>query len=414
MIFNKIEKREVVGEAFDWTSWVKGEDFITENALKEQNYLAGLNILGNTIAKLPLVVKQTTDKGEIEAEDYYLYDLLRLRPNSSMNTFQCLKSLVMLYKHNGASGLFIDRDFKGKVKGLYPCKILQFTIDNVGLIKSTKENKVLIDFECAGVQGSCFDKDMIILRDNSLDGINSKSTKSYIKDTFDTNLQAQAYQKDLFANGLTNKAVVQFVTDEKDEKELRKAQDKFNRLYSSKGRIFTVPVGFNVQPLNLSLVDSQFAELKLSGKKDVATALGIPFGLLDNGSITEQDNISYLTNTISPILTQLEQEFDYKVLGMDRKKGYKVRANVNAMLRTSAETQSVILDRYVRDGIYTLNDAKRILGMPTVEGGDETTLPSGQISLSDLILGNATWQKGTNSTKNNNSNSEGGDNNNGK
>ena len=411
MFWNKIEKREANGEGFDWTSWAKGDDSITENALKEQNYLAGLNILGNSIAKLPLVIKQTTDKGEIEAENYYLYYLLKLRPNSSMNTFQCLKSLVMLYKHHGSAGLYIDRDFKGKVIGLYPCKILQFTIDYVGLIKSTKENKVLIDFECAGVSGSCFDKDMIILRDNSLDGINSRSTKSYIKDTLDTNLQAQAYQKDLFANGLCNKAVVQYVTDEKDEKELRKAQDKFNRLFSSNKRIFSIPVGFNVQPLNLSLVDSQFSELKLSGKKDISTVLGIPFLLLDNGSIGEEENISFLTNTISPILTQLEQEFDYKVLGIDRKKGYKIRFNIGAMLRTSAETQSVILDRYVRDGIYTLNDAKRILGMPTVEGGDETTLPSGQISLSDLILGNATWQKGSNGT---NSDAEGGDNKDGK
>ena len=33
--------------------------------------------------------------------------------------------------------------------------------------------------------------------------------------------------------------------------------------------------------------------------------------------------------------------------------------------------------------------------MPLVEGGDIVTLPSGQITLENLINGNATWQKDT-------------------
>lgn len=87
---------------------------------------------------------------------------------------------------------------------------------------------------------------------------------------------------------------------------------------------------------------------------------------------------------------------DWKLLTeRDRKKGYKIRFNVNAMLRTSPEKQSIILDRYVKDGIYTINDCKRILGVPLVEGGDVVTLPAGQITLENLIAGNATWQKDT-------------------
>lgn len=412
MIFDKLEKRSSAsGEEFDWTAWVQGEDSLAVS-IRDETYFSCLNILGNTFAKLPINIKQNTEKGEVESEDHYLKELLRLRPNPSMNTFDCIKSLIMLAKHHGISGLFIDRNIiTGKVNALYPVRINQITIDNAGLIKSNKENKVLIDFTCIDAQGSCFEKDIIILRDNSMDGINSKATKHYIKNTIDTNLKAQKYQASLFKNGLTNKAVVQMTNDIKDEKEIKKVQDKFNRLYSNDGRIFTVPVGFNVTPLNLSLADSQFSELKILGKKDVSSSIGVPYSLVEKGSLTEEENIAYLSNTIQPLLTALEQEMDWKLLSsVDRQKGYKIRFNVNAMLRTSAETQSVILDRYVRAGIYTLNDAKRILGMPTVEGGDEVTLPSGQISLLDLIQGNATWQKGSKSTKDADSTTKGGDN----
>lgn len=392
-MFEKIfEKRSISNGEFNWSNWIKGED--DELSSNDSSYSKCINIFSDNLAKLPVTTKLTTEKGDIEAKDFYLYDLLRLRPNSSMNAFECIKALGALNKHYGSAGLYIDVDIKGKVKALYPVRITQFIVDNVGLINSTKENKVLVDFICGDVSGSCFDKNIIILRDNSIDGIKFKATKSYIKDSIKTNIKAQKYQADLFTNGLTNKAVVQLTSDIKEEKDLKRVQDKFNRLYSSKGRIFTVPAGFNITPLNLSLADSQFAELKVIGKKEISSAIGVPYSLLENGSLTEEENIAFLSNAIIPVITALEQEFDWKLLSQEeRRLGYKIRFNVNAMLRTSPLQQSVILDRYVKDGIYTINDCKRILGVPLVEGGDIVTLPSGQITLENLINGKATWQK---------------------
>lgn len=394
-MFEKLfEQRNLTGEnPFDWTAWIKGEnqDF-TGN---DSTYSKCINLYADNIAKLPIVTKKSTKKGDIDADSFYLYELLRLRPNPSMNAFECIKALVAMNKHYGSAGLYIDYDKKGLVKGLYPVKINQFIVDNAGLIKSTKENKVLVDFTCGDVSGSCFEKDIIILRDNSINGINFKKTRSYIKDSIDTNIKAQKYQSQLFSNGLTNKIVVQLTSDIKEEKELRKVQSKFDRMYSNNGRVFTVPAGYNVSALNLSLADSQFAELKIIGKKDITSAIGVPYSLIEKGSLTEEETIAFLSNAIIPIITALEQEMDWKLLtDKERKAGYKIRFNVNAMLRTSPLTQSIIIDRYLKNGAYTVNDAKRILGVPLVDGGDIVTLPSGQITLNNLINGKATWQKG--------------------
>ena len=118
--------------------------------------------------------------------------------------------------------------------------------------------------------------------------------------------------------------------------------------------------------------------------------------MIEKGSLTEEETIAFLSNAIIPIITALEQEMDWKLLtSTDRRKGYKIRFNVNAMLRTSPLIQSQIIDTYLKDGAYTPNDAKRILGVPLVKGGDTVLLPSGQITLESLINGNATWQKDT-------------------
>ncbi len=393
-MFEKIfEKRQSVADnSIDWTKWREGEDIEVRNT--DITYFQCLNILSNNIAKLPIITKVSGKNGDEEAEDFYLYELLRLRPNDSMSSFEAIKALVLMSKHYGCAGLYIDRDKKGLVKGLYPVRINQFIVDNIGLIKSTKGNKVLVDYTCDSVSGICFEKDIIILRDNSINGIDFKSTSYYVKDSIESNVKAQKYQSLLFSNGLTNKIVVQLTSDIKDKSELKQTQKKFDKLYSSNGRVFTVPAGYNVSPLNLSLADSQFSELKIIGKKEVTSAVGVPYALIEKGTLTEEENIAFLSNAVIPIITTLEQEFDWKLLSQaDRKRGYKIRFNVNAMLRTSPLTQSLIIDRYLKNGAYTLNDSKRILGVPLVEGGDTVSLPSGQITLENLIAGKATWQK---------------------
>jgi HK97 family phage portal protein len=394
VLFDKIEKRNTENE-FDWTAWVKGEDVEISDSLKDITYITALNIVSNTVASLPIILKQETEKGEIEAKDNYLWNILKYRPNPNMSMSDCIKSLTMQYKHNGMAGLYVDRNGDiGRIKGLYPCKITGITVDDVGLIESNKENKVMVDFDCAGVQGSCLDKYMIIIKDNSFDGIHGKPTKNYIKNTTGANIKAQEYQQDLFSNGMTNKAVVQYTTDIKDEQDIKDTQDKFNRLYSNKGRIFTVPMGFQVTPLNLDLASSQFSELKIIGKKDVASALGVPYDLLEKGYLDLEGNRGYLANTINPILMQLQQEMDWKILGENNiKKGFKIRFNTNIMLKTNPKEQQEILCDYLKSGVYTTNDVRDILGLERVEGGDTILYPSGQVTLENLINGNASWQK---------------------
>lgn len=394
-MFEKVfEKRSVSVEGFNWSTWVKGEeDIITSK--KDSAYSACLNILSSSVAKLSLEIKQDTEKGEKVVTGHNLYEMLRLRPNSNMSSYSMLYSLISMYKHYGVAGIYIDRGKNGTIYGLYPVKINQFTIDDKGIIKSDKINKVLVDFTCIDVQGSCLENDIIIIRDNSFDGIHGKDIKSSIDDTIDSNIKANKYQAELFSNGLTNKAVVQLTSDLKDEKDLKKVQNKFNKIYSNRGRIFTVPAGYNVTPLNLNLADSQFSELKILGKKDVAAALQVPFSFIDDmKNISEQEILSFITNTISPILISIEQEADYKLLSpSERKQGYKIRFNINGLLRTTPKTQQEIICNYVKQGVYSLNYGKKLAGAPLLDE-DVTVFPSGQVTLDQLMNGDVSYLNG--------------------
>lgn len=387
MFWDKLEKRMTYKEMENYTWTTISGGGIETDEMKESTYFKCIKYISESVAKCPIVLKMDTNKGEIEAKEHKLYEKLRLRPNPYMSAIDCMKAFVALGEHYGVSGLYIDR----KDNSLYPVKIDKITIDDVGLIKSKKQNKVLIDFSITNEKGSCLEKDIILYKAGvTFDGINTKANKDLLKDTIQTNKKAQNYLGQLFDNGLTNKILVQMVSDIKDEKELKKVQEKFDRLYSNNGRTFTVPAGFNVSALNLSLADAQFEQIRKLSRREIANGFGLSPSIIgdledSNNNNMEMQNLSFLVDTLLIKFEQIEQELDWKyIINTDRHKGYKCRFNQGVMLRTNAETQANILTKYTQSGIYTVNDCRRLLSLQTVEGGDDILVSSGTYKLKDL------------------------------
>lgn len=398
MLLNRSAERRSVNVS-DWGKVYSAENGYTTDDMKESTYFSCIKIISESIAKCKFQVIQETDKGEIVLKNHYLYDLLSLRPNTYMSAVDCFKAFIGLSIHYGVSGLLINRDSKGKVIGLYPVRLIECTIDDAGLIKGTKNNKILWDWQgVEGETGSAFDKDVVVLRDFTLDGIKGKSIRSVTGKTLDTSIKSQDYLNKLFGNGLTNKLAVQLVSDIKDDKELNKIQEKFNRIYSSNGKIFTVPSGYNLTPLNLSLADAQFTELRKLSKEEIATTLQVPLSKLgiirDTAISEEQDNIKFLSDCLQVKITQIEQECDYKLLSdSERKQGLKIRCNQGIMLRLDAKTQAEVISTYVQNGVYDLDYARELVGATKIGGDLIITLPSGQVLLRDLLNGNISYQK---------------------
>lgn len=398
MLLNRSAERRSVNVS-DWGKVYSAENGYTTDDMKESTYFSCIKIISESIAKCKFQVIQETDKGEIVLKNHYLYDLLSLRPNTYMSAVDCFKAFIGLSIHYGVSGLLINRDSKGKVIGLYPVRLIECTIDDAGLIKGTKNNKILWDWQgVEGETGSVFDKDVVVLRDFTLDGIKGKSIRSVTGKTLDTSIKSQDYLNKLFGNGLTNKLAVQLVSDIKDDKELNKIQEKFNRIYSSNGKIFTVPSGYNLTPLNLSLADAQFTELRKLSKEEIATTLQVPLSKLgiirDTAISEEQDNIKFLSDCLQVKITQIEQECDYKLLSdSERKQGLKIRCNQGIMLRLDAKTQAEVISTYVQNGVYDLDYARELVGATKIGGDLIITLPSGQVLLRDLLNGNISYQK---------------------
>ncbi|MBU3145733.1 phage portal protein [Clostridium sp. CF012] len=364
--------------------------------LKESTYFSCIKIISESVAKCDIQVKQKTKEGEFVAESHPLFELLNLRFNDYMSSLDAVKTFIAIGKHYGRAGLVIQRNFNDVI-GLYPVKLTGVTVDTTGIISGAMNNKVLWDYESVGGEtGSVFDKDVIVYKDFTLDGINTKATTSIVGQTLDTSIKSQKHLNDIFSNGMSSKLVIQLTSDIKDESELKKIQEKFNRIYSFNGKIFTLPAGFTAQPLDLKLTDMQFAELRRLSKEEIATSMQVPLsklGILRETAISEeQDNIKLWSDNLSVIITQIEKEMDYKLLTREeRAKGYRIRFNIDILLRLDAKAQADVLTMYVNKGVLTANEAREKLGVPRTQYGDEIFMPSGQISIKQLMEGGASW-----------------------
>lgn len=394
-LFNHEGKEYTYGEAISNFSWfgLNKTNLTHEDYLKELTYLKCINYTANKVASLSYSIKFKDEKKGDRVAYEHKYTSKLLRPNEGMNFVNLIKALVIIGEHEGISCLYVC-----PITGnLYPCRINQIFIDDAGLIDTMKGIPIALEVTCNNVNKIVPEESCIMYHGGiTTDGITTKALREYMELSLKTNIQGEKILNELFNNGLTSKALVQLTSDIQDDKELKKIQKKFNNMYSVSGRIFTVPAGFKVSPLNLSLADSQFKELRSSSRKEIASQWGLTPSMIgedtEGAKDLESENLRYLTDYLLVKIKSLEQEFNYKYLGVDDiNKGYFFDVNFSVLLRTTAEKQKDIIVDYVKHGIYSLEYARELLGAPLDNEGT-VVFPSGQVLLRDMIEGNISYQ----------------------
>ena len=122
--------------------------------------------------------------------------------------------------------------------------------------------------------------------------------------------------------------------------------------------------------------DSQFDESRDRQAKDVARYFNVPghkIGIIGNQprANVEQENISYVTDTIAPICTRWEQALNQKLLTREERREYFIEFNLNALLRGAFKDRN---DGYAKGrqwGWWSVNDIRRMENLnPIGEQGD--------------------------------------------
>lgn len=344
---------------------------LSEKSMKLSAVNACVEVLTNSISKLPVYIIDSTTKQKI---NHPLTKLLSERPNELMtpSVYKKLMETNRLLKGNAYALIVRSPKTAAPVEliPLSPDTVQPFINSNGKLMygytdPKTKERRVLTQ------------SDILHYKAFSIDGIIGTSVLERASEVISVAREAQRYEGTLYANNAQPAGILQVEGTLKDEAKdkIREAWEKVHKGVDKAFRVAILDNGLKYQPITISNKDVQFVENKAVSVEDIARFFGVPLYKINAGkqsySSNEQNGIEYVVNTLHPIITQYEEEDTYKLLFMkDRLKGLEIRRNMMAELRGDFASRSNWYQKMREIGAFSVNDILALEDMPSVDGGD--------------------------------------------
>ena len=399
-IKNKITKDEEVGlmdrELLEWLGISKGE----RDAVQEITYFTCLKTLSESMGKLPLKFRQEDEKGgKRKADLTSMAERLIYRPNPLMTPTTFWTSMELNCQHYGNAYAWIQTRFKPKVFGgeyetvaIWPMQpqCVTILIDDSEMF--SEETKLFYKYNDPRTGTEyVFPAENVLHFKNWMtwDGIVGKSAREILRTTINGANMSQEYQENLYASGLTASSVLQYTADI-DESRRRKLQKTYNDILTgakNAGKVVAMPQGMTLTPLEYKLTDAQYFELKKYTAVQIAAAFGVTPNQLNDYekssyANSEQQQLTFLINTMLFRITQYEQEINWKCLtSQERADGLEYKFNEKVLLRTNNETQIETITQGIQNGLYTPNEGRNLLDLPSEDGGDELIVNGNYVPL---------------------------------
>ena len=355
---------------------------LTGDALNEATYFACIKVLSESLGKLPLkLMKHDEEAGVISMRGHPLYYVLHNRPNPYMTSTVFWSTMERCRDHFGnAFALITGYPTRTQLWVLDPTRV-EIWWDNARLLKDVPD----IWYKYSGEDGREYllshSEVLHLPTSNTHDGIVGKPVRQQLAETILGGRKSQKLLNKMYETGFTAKAVLQYTSDLSDE-----SAQKYRRLIEryisgnlkSEGLENIIPLeyGSTLTPLNMKLSDGQFLETKQYTALQIASAFGIkPMQIGDYSKSSyasaEAQQLDFYISTMLYIIKQYEEELTEKLLtDEDRQNGLHFKFNVSVVLRADQETQMRTLSTAVTNGVYTPNEARRLLDMPDRDGGD--------------------------------------------
>lgn len=351
----------------------------TSNA-KEATYFTCLRILADSISKISLEVDKRDENGIIKCYGHRLEKVLNLKPNPFMSANDFWKAVE--YQRNEKGNAIVLPFFNarsGALEHLLPIDYdnVEMWIDDKGILGEPNNFYYLIK-DKAGNQYKYYAEEVLHFKGLTSDGLTGMSVKKVLASLIEGNRGAQEYVKSFMENGMFGSGVIHYTGDINENSAKNLADRLFTKVKSVKnaGNILPLPVGFNYQPVKLTMADAQFLELSQLSIRQIAGAYGIKLHQVNDlskssfSSISEQNREFYI-DTLLAIFKMYECEMSYKLFSdQEIDRGYRVKFKVDNILRADIKTRYDAYRIAINAGFKTPNECRRLEGDPADPDGD--------------------------------------------
>ena len=289
-----------------------------------------------------------------------------------MTRFTFIKTLIVstLLKGNGYA--FIERDNLGNATALH-----YIPSDLVTIIppKTLKDN---VAYSVTGLSNIIEACNMIHILNFSYDGITGISTLAHAKNTLGLSADSEAHASGFFKGGANLAGIlkVQSNLTSKQKSDLKNSwQTAFSPSTGQPNGVAVLEGNMEFQPITVNPTDAQLLETRQFNVIAICRFFGVsPVKAFDlsksSYSTVEATNLSFLTDTLSPLLEKLELEFERKLYKPSEKESIDVRFDTSRLLRADKQSLASYYNTLFNIGVVSLNEIRKELDLAAVEGGD--------------------------------------------
>lgn len=330
-----------------------------EKALSIPAVKASIELITSSISSLPIYLHVENDEGIEKVEDDRI-SVLNHEANN-YDTAQVLKKkIVQDYLLRGKAYLYRKN---GQLYHLEAKNVQEepYTEDNITVAYK--------EFVYNGTATVTLQENEVIVIDSGTNGLLTDSGK-----LFNTAYEQLNYQESLLMNSAVPVGMLKSAS-RLTENVINRLRVSFESLYGGAkkaGRTMILEEGLDYESLSLKPDEMQLTETNKHTLSEIARVFNIPESLLNSQAnkynSLEANNVSFLQNTLSPIITAIEAAFDKNLLTqVEKDLGFFFRFDTSEILRTTEEIKVKTTAEAFQKGLISFNDARFRLDLPKAE-----------------------------------------------
>lgn len=337
-----------------------------------------VNLICESLASMPAEAVKEDDSGIKVERTHRVHKLLNIEPHKLYTPFDWFYTMTGICLINGNSFSYIKRGVNGEPQSLKIINTQDYSID---AFVDEKDN---LFYKIKGLNN---DKpipsdDIIHFKWMTTNGVYGLNTINKHQDTFGVGVAARDLTNYFFKNRAHLGGHIEY-PNELTDTQYDRLKKSWNAAYGgteNAGKTAVLEEGAKFVQHNFDPSKSQMIEAQKFNVEDVARVFGVPPHLLaslDRATFNniEQLSLEFAKYTIRPWAARIEQELNRKLFRTDERGKYRVRFDMSAFMRGDMDSLAEFLSKMVTSGIYSINDARKILDKNPTPGGDTHFVP---------------------------------------
>ena len=352
-----------------------GKSVTVDSAMNLAAVWACVRLVSRTISTLPLQTFYVdADGNRTMARDNDLYRLLHDAPNADMTAADFWETMTAHLLLWGNAVAEIHR-MGGRVVALVPLRP-----DRI-FLHVRPDGSLFYRYQDVRQTRELEEADVLHIKGFSFDGRWGMSPVGCARHSFGTALAADEMAGSIFRHGMrpSGTLTTDQVLDDAGRARLKERAKEFTGS-ANVGKVLVLEQGLTWGAISLPPEEAQLLETRQFNIEEVCRWFDVPPFMVGHTSKTtswgtglEQQMIGFLTFSLRPWLTKIEQAIHAKLIPAGQRGRLVVAFNADALMRTDSVGRAALYGAYVQNGIRTRNEVRALDNLSPIDGADELT-----------------------------------------